>query len=141
MEIGVIRRILKKAKLWHFLAADIRPLRERHNIGRAMLQQAMLQQEKLRLLKIVASRPDWQGAYCAAVLALNMTMRGCEVKALCWRDIDFLNRTLTVRRSKTEEGERLIPLKCGCNVRCDGALRKSEDTRSCRSRSPRISSM
>ena len=104
MEIGVIRRILKKAKLWHLIAGDIRPLRERHQIGRALLEE-----QKLRLLRVAGSRPEWQGAYCAAVLALNTTMRGCELKGLRWSDIDLLDLTVTVRRSKTDAGERVIP--------------------------------
>jgi hypothetical protein len=42
--------------------------------------------------------------------SLNTTMRGCELRALSWRYVDFLERTVTVRRSKTEAGKRLIPL-------------------------------
>ena len=37
-------------------------------------------------------------------------MRGCEIKQLRWRDIDFMDRSLVIRRSKTQAGERLIPL-------------------------------
>ena len=46
------------------------------------------------------------------LLALNTTMRGCELKGLRWRDIDLIERTLTVRRTttKTDAGERVIPL-------------------------------
>ena len=46
----------------------------------------------------------------AAILALNTSMRGCEVKGLRWRDVDFMERTITIRRSKTVEAERVIPL-------------------------------
>ena len=37
-------------------------------------------------------------------------MRGCEIKGLRWRDVDMIGRALTVQRSKTEAGERVIPL-------------------------------
>lgn len=37
-------------------------------------------------------------------------MRGCEIRGLRWSDIDLLNDTLTIRRSKTEAGKRVIPL-------------------------------
>ncbi len=37
-------------------------------------------------------------------------MRACEIRGLEWRDVDFIERTLTVRQSKTEAGERIIPL-------------------------------
>src|SRR5450631_3153005 len=45
-----------------------------------------------------------------ATLALNTTMRSCEIKGLLWRDVDFLERTLTIRHSKTAAGERVLPL-------------------------------
>ncbi len=105
MEIGILRRVLKRAKRWHLVAEDIRPLPERRDIGRALGRD-----EKLRLLKVAASRPEWQTAHWAAVIVLNTTMRGCEVRELRWRDIDLMGRTLTVRRSKTLAGERVIPL-------------------------------
>jgi integrase len=105
MEMGVIRRILKRAKRWHLVADDIRPLKERREIGRALSQE-----EKVRLLHISQSRPEWQTARCATILALNTTMRGCELKGLRWRDVNLLDRALTIRRSKTDAGERVIPL-------------------------------
>ena len=105
MEIGVMRRILKRAKRWHLIAADLKPLREPRTIGRAMSMD-----EKLRLLRLAAKNPDWQNARLAAVLALNTTMRGCEIKQLRWRDIDLMGKTLTICKSKTLAGERVIPL-------------------------------
>jgi len=105
MEMGVIRRILKRAKRWHLVADDIRPLRERREVGRALTPE-----EKVRLLATAGSRPEWRVARCAAVLALNTTMRGCELKGLRWRDVSLLDHVLTIRHSKTEAGERVIPL-------------------------------
>jgi integrase len=110
MELGILRRVLKRAKRWHLLADDCKPLPERRDIGRALTND-----EKLRLLKLAGTRPEWQLARLAAVLALNTTMRGCEIRGLRWRDVDFLERTLTIRRSetKTDAGHRLIPLNAG----------------------------
>lgn len=105
MEIGVLRRILKRAKRWHTIADDIRPLKEPRSIGRALTAE-----QKLKLLEVASQRPEWETAYWAAILALNTTMRGCEIKGLRWEDIDFSNRTLTIRKSKTAAGERIIPL-------------------------------
>ncbi len=105
MEMGVIRRILKRAKLWHMLADDIKPLKEPRTAGRALTPD-----EKAKLLETASQKPEWQTAYCAGILALNTTMRGCELKALRWRDVDLVNGTLTVPKSKTEAGERVLPL-------------------------------
>jgi integrase len=62
------------------------------------------------LLKVAQSKPEWETTYLASVLALNGTMRGCEVKQLCWNDIDFIDHSLVIRGSKTRAGERVIPL-------------------------------
>jgi integrase len=105
MEVGVIRRILKRAKRWHLLSADIRPLKEPESIGRALTDE-----EKLRLLRIAGQNEEWQRAEAAMSLALTTTMRGCEIKQLQWRDLDFLSRAILVRISKTEAGQRLIPM-------------------------------
>ena len=104
-ELDIIRGVLKRAKRWHHFAEEIRPLPVRENIGRALTYE-----EKVRLLKRAAARPEWQNAVWAARLALNTTMRGCEIKGLRWRDVDMMGRAVTIKRSKTDAGERVIPL-------------------------------
>jgi integrase len=104
-ELDIIRGVLKKAKRWHQFADEVKPLPNRQSVGRALTLD-----EKLRLLKVAASRPDWENAAWAATLALNTTMRGCEIKQLRWRDVDLMEKTVTVLKSKTEAGERVIPL-------------------------------
>jgi integrase len=104
-ELDIIRGVLKRAKRWHHFADEIHPLPVRQNIG-----QALAYEEKVKLLHRAAARPEWQTVALAARLALNTTMRGCEIKELHWRDVDMIGRSLTVRKSKTEAGERVIPL-------------------------------
>ncbi len=104
-ELGILRRILKRAKLWARVADDIRPLKEPSTIGRAITEE-----EKQRLLKTAVMRPEWETAYLAAILCLNTTARGCELKGLQWCDVDLFARTLTIRKSKTAAGERVVPL-------------------------------
>lgn len=105
MEVGVLRRILKRAKLWHAMADDIKPFREPSSIGRALTPE-----QKTSLLEAAALKPEWETAYFAAILALNTTMRGCEIRGLRWSDIDLLESTLIIRKSKTAAGVRIIPL-------------------------------
>jgi integrase len=104
-EIGILRRIMKRGKIWARVADDIRPLREPSSIGKALTEE-----EKQRLLKIAVMRPEWETAHLAAVLCLNTTARSCELKGLQWSDVDLFGRTLTIRRSKTAAGERVVPL-------------------------------
>ncbi len=105
MEVGVLRRILKKAKRWHILAGDVKMLPEQSGVGRAITAE-----EKKKLLETAASQPQWQVAKCTAVLALNTTMRACELKGLRWQDVDLFEQTLRVGRSKTQAGLRVLPL-------------------------------
>jgi integrase len=104
-ELDIIRGVLKKVKRWHLFADEIKPLPMRQSVGRALSYDG-----KLKLLKTAALRPEWQNAAWAATLALNTTMRGCEIKQLRWQDIDLMEKALTIRKSKTEAGERVIPL-------------------------------
>ncbi len=105
METGVLRRVLKRGKLWHSMADDLKPLKEPATIGRALSPA-----EKTALLEAAALKPEWETAFFAAQIALNTTMRGCEIKGLRWSDIDLLNDTLTIRKGKTAASARIIPL-------------------------------
>jgi integrase len=105
LQIGVMRSVLKRAKLWHIFADEIRPLPVHTQIGRALTLD-----EKLRLTRKAAIKPEWQSAHLAMILALNTTMRACEIKSLRWYDVDFFASTIAIRKSKTQAGQRMIPL-------------------------------
>jgi integrase len=107
LEIGLLRRILKGAKQWARLADDVDMLPERPKEGRVLPPE-----EKATLLKSARLRPEWLIAKCAAVLALNTTMRGCELKGLRLGDVDLFQRILSIKRqsTKTDTRARVIPL-------------------------------
>lgn len=104
-ELGILRRILKRARLSSRVADDIRPLREPSTIGKALTEE-----ESQKLLKTAVMRPEWETAHLAAILCLNTTARSCELKGLQWSDVDLFAKTLTFRKSKTSAGERVVPL-------------------------------
>ena len=105
-ELDVLRGVLKRAKRWQRFADEIKPLKKSEEaIGRALAHE-----EKMRLVRIAAARPAWESAYFAAILSLNTTCRACELKGIRWRDVDFLNGTVNIHRSKTAAGHRAIPL-------------------------------
>jgi len=107
LELELVRGVLKRAKRWSRIADEIKFLPTEENVGRALELD-----EKLRLLKVAASRPEWQVAKCATILALNTTMRKVEIRGLRFRDVNLIDGTLTVRRktTKSKAGERMIPL-------------------------------
>lgn len=106
METGVLRRMLKRAKVWNAIAEDVRTLPERQGAVGKVLPLDL----KLKLFEVAASRPEWTTAHCAAVLAVSTTCRGIEIKNLRWQDVDLFGRVATIRRSKTAAGHRTIPL-------------------------------
>jgi len=120
-EIGILRRIMKRARLWARIADDIRPLREPETIGKALTDG-----EQQRLLKMAVMRPEWETAFLAAILCLNTTARGCELKGLQWSDVDLFSKTLTLRKSKTDAGVRIVPLT-DVAVSALGKLRQRAD--------------
>src|SRR5215469_1532057 len=51
----------------------------------------------------------------------------CELKRLRWSDVDLFAPTLTIRRSKTEAGERVVPLT-DVSVSALGRLRRRAES-------------
>jgi integrase len=104
-ETRAILRLLRRAKLLSRVRDDVKLLPINRE-PRQMLAPA----EKQHLFETASTKPNWQTAYCAALLTANTSMRPKELRRLLWRDLDPFNRIITVRRSKTEAGKRVIPL-------------------------------
>ena len=67
-------------------------------------------EQKALLFQTAGSKPQWEVAFYAAVLAVNTTCRSVALKHLCWSDVNFLEQEICIRRSKTEKGLRTLPL-------------------------------
>lgn len=105
METAVARMILRKHRLWHLLEPDYRPLRERKEVGRALTT------DESQRLFTAAKKSRSRSLFPALVLLLNTGMRVTELRLLQWRQVDLVERSLTVGRSKTQGGEgRMFPL-------------------------------
>jgi integrase len=105
LEVGTLRAILRKNRLWASIQPDVRMLRAREDIGRAISRD-----EEAALLEACrASRS--RSLYPAVLVALNTCMRYSELRLLRWEQVDLNACTLTVGHSKTESGTgRLLPL-------------------------------
>lgn len=106
MEIAVLRQVMKRARVWRMVEEDVRLDKEN---TRTVAKVLTAEQKKL-LFDTAASKDEWLVAFCAGVLAVNTTCRGIELKHLRWRDVDLFDRSMAIRRSKTEAGHRTIPL-------------------------------
>ena len=106
METGVLRRMLKRAKVWNAICEDVKALPERQgDVGKVLTADL-----KRTLFETAASKPEWMVAHCAAALAVSTTCRGVEIRNLRWQDVDLFSRVATIRRSKTAAGHRTLPL-------------------------------
>ena len=108
LETKVLRMILRDAKCWAAMSQDFKPLREDSRGPGVALT---LVQER-HLFETAKQKPQWDAAYYAALVAVNTTQRGCELKGLRLADVDLSARTVSVRRAatKTDAGRREIPL-------------------------------
>ncbi len=105
LEVGTIRAILRRHRLWAELQPDVRMLSTRDDMGQALPAEA----EKALLHACSESRS--RSLLPAVLLSLNTGMRYSEIRLLRWQQIDLQGRTIRVGKSKTEAGTgRVIPL-------------------------------
>jgi integrase len=105
LELGTVRAVLRKHRLWAAIQPDVRMLRVSDDVGRAITGE-----EEAALL--AACRESRSRSLLPSVtLALNTAMRYSELRLLRWSNVNLAARTLTVGVSKTESGAgRTIPL-------------------------------
>jgi integrase len=105
MEIGALRMILRKQRLWANIQPDVRMLPERSDIGRAITRD-----EQTRLLAACRESRS-RSLYPAVLLSIHTGLRNQELRLLQWHQIDLLERNITVGKSKTAGGSgRTVPL-------------------------------
>ncbi len=105
LEVGTLRAILRKNRLWANVQPDVKMLSAREDVGRAISED----EERRLLAECAASRS--RSLYPAVTVALATAMRYSEIRLLRWKQIDLEKHTLTVGDSKTEAGTgRPIPL-------------------------------
>ena len=105
LEIGTLRAILRRHRLWASIQPDVRMLPARDDVGKAL----SAEEEKDLLAACSDSRS--RSLMPAVLMALNTGMRLSELRLLRWAQVDLKKRTVRVGRSKTEAGSgRTIPL-------------------------------
>jgi integrase len=107
MDVGALRRVLKRFKHWHRLEDDVKMLTES---GGAPVGRVLTTEEQDRLFEVAKGNAEWQHVYCAGVLAANTSMRGVEIKHIRRKDVDLDGRALHIRKSKNEGSKRVLPL-------------------------------
>jgi len=105
LEVGSVRAMLRRHRLWANLQPDIRTLSVPDIHGKALSER-----EERALLRACADSRS-HAILPAVVLAINTGMRYREILQLQWHDVDLMARRVRVRHSKTQAGRgRVIPL-------------------------------
>ena len=105
LEIGTVRAILRRNRLWANVQPDVKMLPTRDDIG-----QAITHEQESRLLE-ECSKSRSRSLHPAVTLALSTAMRYGEIRLLTWKQVDFFGKRVWVGESKTEYGEgRPIPM-------------------------------
>lgn len=105
LEIGTVRAILRRNRIWAAIQPDVRMLPTRDDIGRAI----SIEEESKLLAQCGQSRS--RSLLPAFALAVNTCMRYSEIRLLRWQQLDLAARTVTVGKSKSDSGTgRVIPL-------------------------------
>jgi integrase len=105
IEVGLIRQVMIHHRMWHAIAPDVKMLRERQDVGRALTAD-----EEFSVLA-GAKKSTSRSLYPAVLLSIHSGMRNEELRLLQWRQVDFLQEQIQVGKSKTSGGEgRIIPL-------------------------------
>ena len=105
LEVGTLRAILRKHRLWANIQPDVQLLRVQDYVGRALTGD----EEKALLTECRKSRS--RSLYVAVEVALGTCMRYSEIRLLRWNQVDFAKGDLRVGKSKTQHGDgRVIPL-------------------------------
>lgn len=108
MEVGTLRMIMKKYKLWTAIADEVKMLPERRDIGKALSAD-----EEKRLLDACRKSPQ-PSLYTAVVIYCNTGLRSAELRRARWHQVDFLGGWFQVGAAKTEgSAGRLVPLNQG----------------------------
>ncbi len=105
LELGTLRALLKRHRLWANLQPDVKMLPVSNDVGKALSDK----EEQKLLAACAASRS--RALLPAVTLALHTGMRSGEIQSLTWGHIAQDGRWLTVGHSKTNAGRgRAIPL-------------------------------
>jgi integrase len=104
IEVALIRLVLRKAKLWANLDGDVKMLKERRDIGRALSED-----ETMRLLTAAKASVS-RSLFPAVMVSMHTGLRNRELRLLRWSQIDLIDGSVTVGKSKTAGGEgRIVP--------------------------------
>ena len=96
---GLLRMVLRKAKLWANIEDEVKSLKENRDTGRELSDAEMI-----RLLSACNASVS-RALFPAVLVSIHSGLRSQELRLLRWHQVDLLEGTITVGKSKTQGGE------------------------------------
>lgn len=103
MEVGTIRAVLKRSGHWAPLLKDVKMLKPRRDVGRALTP------EEVKSLLTACAVSRSRSLLPMVELAIETGARYGVIKTLKWKNVDFDQECLRWGKDKTDEG-RVVPL-------------------------------
>jgi integrase len=107
-ECSVLQQMLKRIGRWQDIAFDYQALPlPKEERGRALRDE-----EKKLLLDIASANPEWEAAYCFALISVNTSAGPKETYTLRLKDVDLDARVITIQPQGAKNVHRIrtIPL-------------------------------
>lgn len=105
LEVGTLRAILRRYKIWANIQQDVRMLPVHDEVGRA------ISAEEESALVTACGQSRSRSLLPFVTLAIDTGARFNVIRTLQWKRIDFINRCLTFGKDKTPSGTgRIVPL-------------------------------
>jgi integrase len=107
-ECSVLQQMLKRIGRWPEIAPDYQPL----PLPKEKRGRALRDEQREVLLRVASSNPNWKAAYLFAVISVNTSAGPKETSTLRLKDIDLINKILTVQPGGAKNLHRIrrIPL-------------------------------
>jgi integrase len=110
-ECSVLQQMLKRIGIWADLAPNFQPL----PLPKESPHRALTPAEEERLLRIGATKPQWEVAYCAFVISINTTAGPGEIRHIRLRDVELDHPdgpqfSVQPKGAKNEGRIRVLPL-------------------------------
>lgn len=102
IEVGFVRMVLKKHKMWFAIADELKFLKENRDAGRELTE---AEQDKLLS---AAKNSVSRSLFPAILVSIHTGLRKSELRLLRWKQVDLINGTIQVGKSKTEGGKGRI---------------------------------
>jgi integrase len=102
-EIGMLLQVRRRAKIKDTLEDEYEAL----PLPMFKPPRTMTREQEDRFFQIASSKPEYEAVYHYAILSVNTSATGCEMRGLHVGDIDLFHRTIRITREHVKNRHRI----------------------------------